>query len=634
MTLIKKHIFSLPLSLVLFLFVTGNVYAEQTKSIIYDLNENGTTRITYDIILENSDSNSYITKYTLTTGLNDARNAEAKLENGQTLTTRTRVEGNSSNIEVSFPQPKIFQREVKWSLSFTTSKIIDQVGMIKEVAIPGFIGDFNLNLIIRVPESFGALNYYSLTPDKISNSNGKTIYTFESEDIREGGVYLAFGDEQVYDFTYRYELRNDEKNTNIRATIALPPDYKNQKIYFDKISPTPENGYKDIDGNYIAEYIVKPGENYEVLIKGKAVLKNVLGETFNASKQYLNSYRKEDKFWESNSTEIKNLALEITKNKTTDKEKGRAIYDYVVNTLKYNKEALNVQNRGRIGALGVLNNTNDAICQEYTDLFVALSRSIGIPSRMLAGYTSAEIGYDLPNNALHAWAEFYTEEEGWITVDPTWESTSGGYNFFGNVGLSHFVLAIRGDSSQNPPLVLSFISADDVSDNLVIKPVSESIEKMNNVTIGSEFPYPIKTVINNKGIIKIINETNVVLSGIDIYSTNGDLRIYIPEIDTNKAIFPGETEYFEVIIKSNNIFASKENVIDFEIAGVMNENDILSTNHEVLTSIETHEFLYVGIIALLIFLSILIIILIRKRQKTIEKKEKDKVWKKLHKKFE
>ena len=54
-------------------------------------------------------------------------------------------------------------------------------------------------------------------------------------------------------------------------------------------------------------------------------------------------------------------------------------------------------------------------CSEYTNLFIALMRKKGIPSRFIAGFI-----YMPDNNfqGCHAWAECYIKDYGWLAVDP------------------------------------------------------------------------------------------------------------------------------------------------------------------------------------------------------------------------
>jgi hypothetical protein len=55
------------------------------------------------------------------------------------------------------------------------------------------------------------------------------------------------------------------------------------------------------------------------------------------------------------------------------------------------------------------------VCTEYSTLFTALARSIGIPVRYLSGYVYSD---KFQNWMGHSWAEAYVGE--WVPVDPTW----------------------------------------------------------------------------------------------------------------------------------------------------------------------------------------------------------------------
>ena len=53
------------------------------------------------------------------------------------------------------------------------------------------------------------------------------------------------------------------------------------------------------------------------------------------------------------------------------------------------------------------------ICIDYAALMAAMARSIGIPAKMITGYTG---------KICHAWVEVYLETSGWTRMDPTVEA--------------------------------------------------------------------------------------------------------------------------------------------------------------------------------------------------------------------
>ena len=60
------------------------------------------------------------------------------------------------------------------------------------------------------------------------------------------------------------------------------------------------------------------------------------------------------------------------------------------------------------------------VCQDFTHLFMAACRSIGIPSRYICGYVfDAKRGEILGSHASHAWSEVWIPGFGWLGLDPT-----------------------------------------------------------------------------------------------------------------------------------------------------------------------------------------------------------------------
>jgi hypothetical protein len=132
----------------------------------------------------------------------------------------------------------------------------------------------------------------------------------------------------------------------------------------------------------------------------------------------------------------------------------KAIYDYVSQNLQYDSSRVqpNIQ---RMGAVAALENPTQAICMEFTDLFITIARAAGIPAREVNGYAYTEkpdlqpLG--LVADVLHSWPEYYDHEKGvWIPIDPTWGSTTGGVDFFNKLDLRHFAFVIHGASATQP----------------------------------------------------------------------------------------------------------------------------------------------------------------------------------------
>jgi transglutaminase-like putative cysteine protease len=60
------------------------------------------------------------------------------------------------------------------------------------------------------------------------------------------------------------------------------------------------------------------------------------------------------------------------------------------------------------------------VCQDFTHIFIALARSLGVPTRYVSGYLFHSDGTDRSTEAAsHAWAEALLPDFGWVGFDPT-----------------------------------------------------------------------------------------------------------------------------------------------------------------------------------------------------------------------
>jgi transglutaminase-like putative cysteine protease len=58
------------------------------------------------------------------------------------------------------------------------------------------------------------------------------------------------------------------------------------------------------------------------------------------------------------------------------------------------------------------------VCQDFTHIFIAAARKLGIPARYIGGYFHRADGV-VDQEAGHAWAEAFVPELGWVAFDPT-----------------------------------------------------------------------------------------------------------------------------------------------------------------------------------------------------------------------
>lgn len=80
----------------------------------------------------------------------------------------------------------------------------------------------------------------------------------------------------------------------------------------------------------------------------------------------------------------------------------------------------------------------EGVCDELTNLFISMMRSLGVPARFVSGVVYSNVGYDFEN---HGWAEVYMPDYGWVPFDIT-------FGQYGWVDPSHVKMQESVDSGE------------------------------------------------------------------------------------------------------------------------------------------------------------------------------------------
>lgn len=436
----------------LFVLNTKLVHADDAfavdSTVTYKVEESGKTLITHDITLENLFSTLYATTYTLSLENINAQNVVAKDDSGKTIQVDSQQDGTKLNLKLTFNDVIVGKSSKRhFTISYENGSFATKTGEVWEISIPRLSDQStfrNYQVILIIPDSFGQEAYISPQPASSSDSGGFKIYSFSKDKISATGVTAGFGQFQVFSFNLFYHLENPLA-INSQTEIALPPDTAFQKVYFSKIDPKPTDVRIDNDGNWLAVYKLTPRQRIDVNAVGSVQIFASYRTFPKPSQKVINDNLLPTNYWQSDNEQIKLLAANL---KTPE-----AIYDFVSKNLKYDTARVqpNVQ---RMGAVAALASPDQAICMEFTDLFIAIARAAGIPAREINGYAYTENKdlqpLSLVNDVLHSWPEYYDATKGaWIPVDPTWGSTSG-VDYFNKLDLRHFAFVIHGEQDTQP----------------------------------------------------------------------------------------------------------------------------------------------------------------------------------------
>ena len=461
-------------------------------------------------------------------------------------------------VTVKFSNPNIGKDSVNnFYLNFYQDNLFKVNGNIWEVILPTIEKEKedSYKVIVHLPKE---------SKKKIGLAKPKPTYIFDNqivwENPKEKTLYAVFGDEQYYKTTLYYHLKN-ERPYPVYTEIALPPDTLYQKVFIEKIDQKPFYVYQDDDGNFLARYLLKPFEKKVIVFDGvisvytkpRVEIRDFINKKIKDQSKYLLSSKS---FWEISEIEKK---INLSSLKTV-----KDIYDFVVDKLNYN-QGLVLKKTERKGANLALSYPNQAVCTEFTDLFVALTREKGIFSREVQGYGFTQDEklrpLTLTSDILHAWPEYYDDEKKiWVPVDPTWQDTSG-IDYFSSFDLNHITFVIHG-KDPTYPVSAGMYKLEDSSD-IVVKPVS--YKPKEEIKIGIKINnLPKKIDDKNFYLVNLVleNQSNVSLFGKKITFESLDVNIS-PKEFLIESFLPFEKK--ELKTKVNSYIKNKKKAATFNV---------------------------------------------------------------------
>jgi len=210
----------------------------------------------------------------------------------------------------------------------------------------------------------------------------------------------------------------EETEAKLKAQIKCPGDI----TYTYTIKPGVWASFplSEGDGNYkVTVFRNIMGNSYATM--GSVSVDVVLTDPmlpFLTANQYVN-YTEETKCVQE--------AAKLCEGKESELEKVTAVYEWTIKKFSYNIMKAQTVESGYVPDLDTVFRTRKAICFDYASTMVAMLRSLGVPTKLVIGYSGS---------VYHAWINVYTEESGWITgvvyfngeewclLDPTFADTS------------------------------------------------------------------------------------------------------------------------------------------------------------------------------------------------------------------
>jgi transglutaminase-like putative cysteine protease len=146
---------------------------------------------------------------------------------------------------------------------------------------------------------------------------------------------------------------------------------------------------------------------------------------------------------------IAELSAQETRGMQDPLAKARAIYNYVIATMRYDKSGTGWGNGDAIWACTAKRGN----CTDFHSLFIGMMRAAGIPARFEIGFPLPADQHDGAVPGYHCWAQFYVEPYGWIPVDASeaWKHPDKKDYFFGAHDDNRLQFTVGRDIRLDPP---------------------------------------------------------------------------------------------------------------------------------------------------------------------------------------
>lgn len=560
-----------------------NIFSVDNET-TYKVDDQGKTSVIQKLVFTNNSDDYYVPDYKLTLGSGSISDIYAQEQNGQSISFTVTEENGNAQIDFDFGNKAIDPHaSFSWELGYKNNEVTSKNGMIYEVNVPQIanlneFSDYQINL--EVARSLGQKNYISPLPATEREDALNYVFSFGKIELNRNSITAAFGPYQIFDFSLKYQLENTE-DYKVYTEIALPADKSNQQVFFELIEPKPENIRIDQDGNFLAYYTLDPLQKLNIQVSGFARTWLISYNLEESEDIYdvpddVKIYTQPLPFWESDSQTIKQIAKELTQGKESVAEKAKAIFEYVASNLTYNDSRLNDAPE-RFGALKTLENKDQAVCMEYTDLYIALARAADIPAREIDGYAYNEdenIGYV---DVLHAWVEIYVPPFGWMQIDPTWGSTASSLDYFTKLDTNHLAFVTKGLSSETPYPPGSYTESNKKGNILVSfsdqeretkENVSFTFSGVKNIWGETSETNQLSGIFGRTIEVTVTNNSPFTLYRFDTYFDSQELEVLTKEKDIQRFNIPPFGSYqFTLRIKNPYLYSFKEGSLSVTLEG-------------------------------------------------------------------
>ncbi|MCR4405003.1 MAG: transglutaminase domain-containing protein [Candidatus Acetothermia bacterium] len=245
--------------------------------------------------------------------------------------------------------------------------------------------------------------------------------------------------------------------TDLHIYVGVPAWLPEQQLAQSSWSQEPSRYFEDRYGQRIAEFViprVSPGEKVTIGFTAIGwfwqIKYNIdpqqVGSLAEIPQEILELYTADGPYYRLSDPLILSTAAQVVGEERNPYLMALKIHDFVARTLSYDLD-------GEWDDAPIVLRRGSGSCSEFTFVFVALARAVGLPARYSGGsiYLPQQgRGGAFIDYYNHRWAEAYIPGYGWVPFDPTWDQSGPGQpvsrEYVGSHG--HALVFSRGDVDE------------------------------------------------------------------------------------------------------------------------------------------------------------------------------------------
>ena len=295
----------------------------------------------------------------------------------------------------------------------------------------------------------------SVTETIVHKINGQPYYAWEQksdgtwdripvEDASQGHLGVI-RDRDEFEFIYRVSL--PEITDTARMWIPLPATDSFQKVEVLSTSAPGEQSVLEEreHGNQVLFLALGPedsGKTIEIRYQVERYEKAVYAAPAPDREKYLNPERLVPV-----NENFRSIAAQVVEGKKSDLVRARALYDHVIDRMRYMKHGTGWGRGDAVYACDVRTGN----CTDFHSYFIALARAVNIPARFAIGAAIPSERNEGGIDGYHCWAEFYADGKWWpVDISEGDKYTSLATYYFGHHPANRFELSRGRDLVVEP----------------------------------------------------------------------------------------------------------------------------------------------------------------------------------------